>query len=707
MTASLLEAGKPVSQVELQPHRRHFRADIQGLRAVAVAIVVLYHLWPNRLPGGFVGVDVFFVISGFLITSHLLARPPRSARDLAAFWGRRVRRLLPASLLVLAVTLVATRLVAPDTQWAGTARDVIAAALYVENWRLASTSVDYLLAEAAASPVQHFWSLSVEEQFYFVWPVLILLVALVAARRGLRMVPVCTAALVVVVLGSLAYSVHITAVEPAAAYFVTPARIWELGAGGLLALTGSLGGAWLRSGARRAALAWAGYGMIAVAALSYSSATPFPGSAALLPVAGAVAVIAASADGERYGPGIVVERRPIQILGNVSYSVYLWHWPLIVLLPHVSGGRLGLVDKVAVLIGSLVLAGLTKRYVEDRYLVLRPAVSLRRTFVLAAAGMAAVLSLGFLQLAEVEARESDARGELAAAASGGDPCFGAAAMAPGADCAGTDDGDMVPAPALAPQDKSAAYEKACFVEAPFTDLRTCVFGDPSADVSIALVGNSHAGHWLPAIEPIAKQRGWKITTFLASECTISATAVQWDAEDKQAGCLDRARQVMDQTINGDFDLVIASERNGRPAVGRTRQDSWADWLRGYQDRVTAWSAADVPVLVLHDTATPGATVESVPDCVAANLADLAACSGPRERWVPRDPLVQAAKDIGDPDITTVDLNDFLCDERTCPAVIGGVLAYYDGSHMTATFARSLAPYLDPSVTEALARSEDG
>ncbi|MBC7596008.1 MAG: acyltransferase, partial [Kineosporiaceae bacterium] len=214
-----------------------FRPDIQGLRALAVSLVLLFHLWPNRLGGGYIGVDIFFVISGFLITSHLVAHPPRNARGLAEFWGRRIRRLLPASLLVLFSTIVVSRLIAPETQWANTARDVRAATLYALNWRLAGNSVDYLASENASSPVQHFWSLSVEEQFYLIWPILILGLMLWALRSQRDQLRTAFAGLAVVVAASLAYSIYETAYDPPLAYFVTPTRIWELGIGGILAVS--------------------------------------------------------------------------------------------------------------------------------------------------------------------------------------------------------------------------------------------------------------------------------------------------------------------------------------------------------------------------------------------------------------------------------------------------------------------------------------
>jgi len=214
--------------------RGEFRADIQGLRAIAVLLVLIYHLWPNTLTGGFVGVDVFFVISGFLITAHLLQHPPQRGRDLLEFWGRRIRRLLPAAFLVLAVTAIASLLLAPQTRWAATAGQTIASALYVQNWVLAANSVDYLAAADPPTPVQHYWSLSVEEQFYLFWPILILAIFWLVRRARLAPAVVTRVAMLAVIAASLYVSITATASDPASAYFITPTRVWELAVGGLV-----------------------------------------------------------------------------------------------------------------------------------------------------------------------------------------------------------------------------------------------------------------------------------------------------------------------------------------------------------------------------------------------------------------------------------------------------------------------------------------
>src|SRR3954470_16690257 len=277
------------------------RPEIQALRAIAVGIVVIYHFWPRLLPGGFVGVDVFFVISGFLITSQLLREVDRTGSiSMAGFWARRARRILPPALFVLLFCAVATILFVPLNYWQQFFDELRASTTYGQNWHLAASAVNYFSADNPVSPVQHFWSLSAEEQFYVVWPLMILLVAGVTRirplRAGRRSIGLVIGALTLV---SLAYGIYWTAADPAAAYFVTPTRAWEFGAGGILALFAARPRVDTKA---IAALSWAGLVAIGLAAATYSDATAFPGVAALLPVLGAVAVIYAGSPLTRPSP---------------------------------------------------------------------------------------------------------------------------------------------------------------------------------------------------------------------------------------------------------------------------------------------------------------------------------------------------------------------------------------------------------------------
>lgn len=691
------------------------RSDIQGLRALAVALVVVYHLHAAALPGGFVGVDVFFVISGFLITSHLVGRPPSGARDLVAFWGRRLRRLLPASLVVLVATLVAVRLFSPETVWEATASDARAAALYVVNWSLAGQAIDYLAADNAPTAVQHFWSLSVEEQFYFGWPLLVAAVALVARRRGTSPRAGLALAFLVVTVASFAWSVHLTSTNPAAAYFVTPTRIWELAAGGLLAVAVAGRDAHDSGGRRRADMtrarrpwrlagAWAGVAMIAAAAVLYTGETPFPGHHAALPVLGTVLLLGCGAPREdRLSPGPVLALRPVQWLGDVSYSVYLWHWPLIIVSTSWSGHALGWRTGAVVLAMTLVLAGLTERFVERPFRTARAARSLRRTYAVAVAAMAVVVGLATVQLVEVQQREEQADRELAAALRDGGPCLGAAALDDDTDCPEVPYDRLLPSVSAAATDLSEAYgqvgPRSCFASEPTFDSVDCEFGDSSADVTVTMFGNSHAAQWLPAVQALAGERGWRIRTHFSARCASADIPQEFDRASASEACVDWVRRTADQIVRDQPDLVVMTNRPQALVPGKDREESDEEYADGYTRILRELTAADLQVLAIRDTPDAG---RDVPGCIAERGDDYPSCDGARQRWLPHDPVVDAVERVGGDRLHLADLSDRFCGPKVCTPVIGGVIAYLDSNHMTATYAQTMAPYLAPHLDEALA-----
>ncbi|MFI5254033.1 MAG: acyltransferase family protein [Candidatus Limnocylindrales bacterium] len=706
-----------------------FRPDIQGLRAVAVILVLAYHLWPDSVTGGYVGVDVFFVISGFLITAHLLQHPPTRTRHLLEFWGRRIRRLLPAAFLVLVVTAVASQIVAPDTRWAANAGEIIASALYVQNWALAANSVDYLGAAAAPTPVQHYWSLSVEEQFYLVWPILILAIFWFATRSPVRPMVATRITMLAVIGISLFISISATAAEPASAYFITQTRVWELAAGGLIATLPSLSA--LRLPGRAVdGLAWIGLGMLLVAAATFNADTPFPGAAAILPVAGTALVILAAAGGAA-SPTRLLRTRPVQHLGDTSYSIYLWHWPLIALWPYALGA-ITPVSALVIVVLTIGLATVTKVYVEDACRFAPSFQPLVPTFRFALVGMLVLAVIGSAQLVQAQLQVDAA---LAAAADlpgvpsvdpttgplagstvapgaptptpGATPgiatCFGAAAIVRGfAACPQDSAVRMVPDPVVAATDDSDAYRDGCWNYAPFATRNICHYGHGA--IHIALVGNSHAGEWLPTLQVLAKEHGWTITTFLASQCNATDAPLEFFSAAKTAGCLDYGQWAFDQTRGHAFDLVIASERQSV----RTQGDSWAATtataIAGYTTYLKQWSDAGTNVLILHDTPYPGRTLQSVPDCLAQHRTNQTACDGTPQAWFWADPFYTAATSLGLPGISTLDTGPFLCTATVCPAVIGSVVAYFDASHMTATYARTVAPFVEADILAALSRS---
>ncbi|NEB76669.1 acyltransferase [Streptomyces sp. SID14478] len=331
-----------------------FRPDIQALRALAVGLVVVHHLWPMKLTAGFVGVDAFFVLSGYLITAQLTHEIDRTGRiRIADFYARRVRRLLPAALLVLVTVVVAVHALVPHDRWADYARQVLASALYGQNWLLGAHPVD----PYKVTGLVHFWSLSVEEQFYLVWPLLLLLLFKLRAPAA-RLAGVAALGLV-----SLAWCIHLTEADANAAFFTTPVRVWEFAIGAGIALIGSRL-VLPRTVANVASLV--GFGALVGSAVQFTALTPYPGSAALVPSLGAALVIVAGSGRERQWHTPLTSSKPVQLLGDISYSLYLWHWPLLILAPlAVSGGVLDFPVRLGVLASALVLAYLSKRLVED------------------------------------------------------------------------------------------------------------------------------------------------------------------------------------------------------------------------------------------------------------------------------------------------------------------------------------------------------
>ncbi|MBV1780792.1 acyltransferase [Paeniglutamicibacter sp. ABSL32-1] len=677
---------------------KNFRGDIQGLRAIAVSLVVVYHLWPQRLTGGFIGVDVFFVISGFLITSHLMKRPPKSWSDLVAFWMRRVKRLLPASFLVLGATLAAIPLFAPVTVWKDWASQIVASTFYVQNWRLASTSVDYLAADNAVSAVQHFWSLSVEEQFYLFWPVIIAaLVALAVMLRKNTGVVVATG-IALIVVASLVFSSISTVTDPGIAYFSTITRAWELAVGALAAVLPAAS-TMLRRSRFNAFLAWIGLLAIAYAGVTYSGATPFPGYAAALPVLGTALVIWANAS-HAHSPNGLLGHSVSRFLGDHSYSIYLWHWPLIVFLPFYSG-ELGLLDKAAILAATIVLSMITKRYVEDRF---RARLDTGRILTGGRFLLAGTVILGLLGAVMVNAGSSNEEtGDKLATeiqrvqAEVGVECFGAAAMVNS--CANTGASPMVPSPAAAKNDKSQAYADDCWSNGDYSERPVCTYGD--GKIQVALTGNSHAGQWLPALTEIADRRGWTITTYIASICAPSDAPIALDSQAKADGCLEYGRWVKEQTAGGKFDLIITSNRQGLPVQGYEMKNTEKPAKAGYASYLADWESAKAPIVVIRDSPYPGNTVKNVPDCLATSKAAMNDCSGTPKSWKSLDPLASAAEESDFPYVSTLDMTEYFCNEDTCPAVIGSVVPYFDASHLTATFARSITDPLEKRIIDAV------
>ncbi len=675
---------------------------------MAVSAVVLYHLWPNRLSGGYVGVDVFFVISGFLITSHLISKPPRSFKDIADFWMRRVKRLLPASFLVIFASVIGIWLLAPETVWADWLSQALAATFYFQNWFLAINKVDYLAEADAPSPFQHFWSLSAEEQFYFVWPILIAAAVMVAVRFNLPRRRVLLSVLGAVFLGGLLYSTYSTMNYAGVAYFSTFTRSWEFAAGALVA---ALGPEIFRAKNDVISLlaAWGGLLAIGLSVLFFTPEMLFPGYIALLPVLGTALVILAQSS-HAFSPNRLFAIKPVQFLGDNSYAIYLWHWPLLVLLPF-AFDHFYWYQKLVALALTLVLAVLTQKLVEVRFrkLIDQSIYLSAPRFLVAGSLLLAIVAGGFYQYSSVQLQRSQ---DIPAAVAQvkdevGASCLGAKALSDG--CGDVQDesttyDDLAPAPVAAKTDKPEIYADDCFASQgnDFSDKPVCSYG--KGKTKVALVGNSHAGQWFPAVEELAKKNDWQVDTYVANRCAIMAEAQKFDTEDKSEGCAELGDWVTDQIDAKDYDLVITSNRQSVPVEGYSLKESTEPAREAYEKLLGKWSDSGAEVVVIKDTPWPGTTLDNVPDCVAQNPDNLEECSGKADSWIPDDPQFEAAKALDDPRIAAVDMNDQLCRDERCFSVVGGLVAYWDHSHLSETFAQSLSKKLGHRMEDEMGDS---
>ena len=485
-----------------------YRVDLQGMRAVAVLLVLLYHAGLPWFSGGFVGVDVFFVLSGYLITG-IVAREiyEHGSLSISRFYARRILRIIPAATIVLVAVAAATVLWLPITRWRSIAEEIIGSALYVSNWQFAA-STNYLNASTPPSPLQHFWSLAVEEQYYLLWPALLLLGFFLIRRRTtgdrrtrlmLRFAFVLMLAITVV---SFLCAIALMKLNPDPAYFITPTRLWELGVGSLLALVvprlRSLSLRWSR------ALAVAGLIMVLGAGVFYDRTVPFPGATALLPVLGTAAMIAG-------GVGAAAAARSHRVLGNramvwvgdLSYALYLWHWPLLI-VGQQGFGLTGVRSGLLLVTLSLVPAYLSTRFLEKpiaRNQALRGAT--KRAFRLGAVAiLCSLLAAGAVILALKWNTQAPADIDIEK--------VGAATLESGEAprLPNSVPRDLAPSLINAKDDIPAVYAAGCHLEVPATEpIETgCGFGEEEGPL-VLLVGDSHGAQWFSALNRYAKENG--------------------------------------------------------------------------------------------------------------------------------------------------------------------------------------------------------
>ncbi|MBG0566181.1 acyltransferase family protein [Actinoplanes aureus] len=680
-----------------------FRPDIEGMRAIAVMLVVLSHAGLTGLAGGYVGVDVFFVISGFLITTLLLNEVARTGTvSLAGFYARRAIRLLPASALVLVATVAGAWFWLPSTRFNSISLDALYATFYGINWRLASEGVDYLNADAAPSPLQHFWSLAVEEQFYLVWPLLMLVFTLTWTKRKKGGKAPLAAALFVITAASLAVSVTQTETSAPWAYFGAHTRAWELAVGALVAIGASrLAGlpAMLAT-----ALTWGGLAAVVASAVIYDEQTPFPGTAAALPVLGAAAIIAAGGAAPRGGASVLLRTKPFQLIGRYSYSFYLWHWPVLMIGPAALDVEPSIEVNLALAAGSLVLAVVSYHVVENPVRTLGwiksrswRGLGLGLALSGATAGFAMVAGEHTPPLATGGPAADTAR----AIAEASDPRARIRELLQESAALRRLPNNLSPNPTRARKDKPIIYRDDCHLGYPETAApNPCVYGNPAATDSMFLLGDSHAAHWFPAVNEIAVQRDLKLASRTKSNCQ-AATALIYSATLKRPyqECFQWRESVLREIERTKPKFVVVSSNGGDSGGmvdansvplddGPNRDQVWAAaWGKTF-DRV---KAAGSRIVLIEDTPWPSG---SAPECLVTNPKQVRRCGRPPGEAIAeparRELIAEAARRRG---AVVIDTQPWFCTDEICPAIIGNALVWKDNSHLSTAISAAMTPLL--------------
>lgn len=645
--------------------------------------VLAYHVGLPFFGGGYVGVDVFFVISGFLITNHLLAAFSATGRiGFARFYARRARRLLPAALTVLAITATIAGFFLPSVLFRGLVDDLVAATLYMPNLLLAVQGADYL-SETAPSPVQHFWSLGVEEQFYLVWPLLLAVIVVLARRNKRRLFVIVS----VGVTASLVAAVPLTFINQPWAFFSPVTRAWELGAGALVAI------GWASKhvlGPRTAAVvAWLGVVKVGTAVLLFTDATPFPGFAAILPVLGTVLVLIAAPAAPVWGPTFLLRRRPVQFIGRISYALYLVHWPLLILPPLVdpSGTPLSLEQRIMLGALSVPIAWLLHRAVERPFLNTQWARALTPRAVLlgTATSMVVVLAItaGFARASSERPITSDQQADHVTP--GVDPVEFSPVVPVG----------LRPSLSEASSDLPAVYADDCHLSSGEDAPADCLYGPSSAAIEIVLFGDSHAAQWFPALERLSSSESWNIRPHTKSSCPAADVTIVTDGV-ADTGC-DRWRDAVIREIEvSPPDLVIISgfahyDEYGAPSVTAS---AWAAGLSSVVVRLKAVTE----VAVITDTPR---FLRSPAICLSATVDDTSQCERPRDLALDSVWAAVESSAASRAGAEVLDLNPFLCTDEVCGVIIGNVLMYRDEHHLSATMSSSLSPALLAAVERHL------
>ena len=604
--------------------------QIQGLRALAALLVVIFHA--RLVPGGFIGVDIFYVISGYLITGLILREIENTGTlDLKLFYQRRIKRLLPTSVFVLFATAIAGMFALPAITRDALGRDLFAAATYVSNYLFAWWQNDYQNLDATPSPFIHYWSLAVEEQFYLIWPIFILFLSKYGKRAVLYGVVVSSAL-------SLTLSIYQTQTSPIWAFYSLPTRAWELGFGALLLFVPS--NFW-----KNRFLPWLGFAGIAVSTLQFDETTAFPGSKALLPVLSTVILIGSIAVWPRFFNDLS-NNRLSQWLGAISYPLYLWHWPALVLPSSALGRPLHIAERLLCILLTVILAHLTSKYIEQP--LRHKNIDAKRVFLFFVSttifSLGAGLAIASTASSTINIRGTDYKFELEEI-----------------------------------MKKPSVYVDGCHVNYGEPESGECTYGDVNSKTTIVLYGDSHAAQWFPTLERLANERGFKLVSLTKSACP----SVDVPRDDRGAFKAVDCDQWRSNSISRIKELapaavIMSNFQYFTPPRKYPDRDKW--WSDGQSRLLSSLRGASDHLVYINDTPHPS---RDIPNCLASR--NTKSCDSTEKT------PVQVI-----PGFESVDPTPWLCTD-ICPAFKDGYVVYRDASHLTVDAALALKDELEAAL----------
>lgn len=678
--AGLQEAA--LTGIPARPNRKPgYRPEIQGLRSLAVLMVMTYHIWFGRVSGG---VDVFLLVSAFLMTLQFVGRfEDGRPTALVKHWLHLFRRLIPAAVVVVVATLAATILFLPRTRWLDIVGQAWASLVYSENWLLQAQATDYYASDhSSASPFQHFWSLSIQGQVFILWPLIFVGAGFLAKRFRLKYRALLAYVFGLVFAVSLTYSIVFTASNQTEAYFDTGARLWEFALGSLVALALPI----LRIPAPwRVRLGWLGIAAMLSCGFLLDVQASFPGSIALWATLAAACVIVAGQTGSRFGVDRILSSRPLVRLGDTSYAMYLWHWPLLVVALAVQQrGHAGPVTGSAIIVATIALAYLTTRFVERPWRQWKwPEVKRRRASlaIVAALTVAAVPLVG-LQLALY----FENQGILAKAARNNP---GARALLPDFTEQADADAALLPAPENLGKDW-ASLPQPCSgtLEPQDATLRgVCNENTQNGDSAkrVLVLGDSHAEQWLPALEPVSDEKGWRLYAMLMGGCKPGTTA-----QNANADC-DKFNAAVTAEVkrNPPNAIVVVGTAASPSSSGETL-------IPGLQSSLDTWTGLGIQVVLLRDNPRFGFDMA---DCVVTKGKDDKACLPAKSGLFAADNPLDTLADRA-PNVITLDMTELICRENDCPGVVGNTFVYLDNNHLSRTYSASMAPMVKDRLLSA-------